>query len=196
MSTTAQIPGYAEAVEREQSNRDASFVIDRDEIAGIEVVPMAARHFLILDGCGSPFLGGGLPTETDIGIFLWVMQPNFRPGDIVARDAFAQTIRTIDYATFVLAIREFIDDALADSPAADGGRCGRQVVSWVAHYVDLIAREYHWSEAEILSLPLKRLFQYVRKIQGRLDDKAIFINRSDEVRAAWLRAQNEKPKAE
>jgi len=196
MSHVAQIPGYAEAVEREQSDRDAAFVLDRDQIEGIEVVPMTARHFLILDGCASPFLCGGLPSPADVGVFLWVMSPGFKIGDTAARDPFLATIRGVAYAQAALSIREFVEDALADAPAAEGGGHRRQVVSWVAHYVDLLAREYHWSEAEILGLPLKRMFQYVRKIQGRSDDRAIFINRSDELRAAWLREQNEKAEAQ
>jgi len=195
MSLYDQIPGYREAVEREQSNRDAAFVIDRDDLCGIEVLPMSARHFMILDGCASPFLCGGLPTLADVGVFLWVMSPGFKPGAAAARDAFLKSIRTVDYANAVFAIREFIDDATADAPEPSALGSRRQVYSWFTDYVDLIAHEYHWSEAEILACPLKRLFQYVRRIQLRKGGKTLFLNRSDEVRAEWLRENETKGEA-
>lgn len=183
------IPGYRDAVEREQSGRDSAFVVETETLCGVEVLPFTARHYLLLDGCDSAFITGGLPTHADVARALWVVSNGFRPGDTRARDKFLRSIRKLSYGPAAVAIREYIDAALADSPA-ESGEGSPGYVSWVTHYVDLLACEYHWSEREILNLPLRRLFQYVRRIQKRHNPHAIFIDQSDNVRAEWLRKQN------
>lgn len=190
------IPGYRDAVEREQSGRDAAFAVETETLFGVEVLPLTARHFLLLDGCDSAFVTGGLPLHSDVARVLWILQPNFKPGDTRARDKFLKRIRKLlktpfGYSLAVAEIRAFIDDAFADSPASGGGD-SPGYVSWIAHYVDLLAHEYHWTEREILNLPMKRIFQYVRMIQKRYNVRALFINASDRVRTEWLREQNKE----
>ena len=192
----AVIPGFREAVERENAIRDAAFLDIPETICGIEVLPMTPRHFLLLDGIGSPFVVGGLPTAEAIAQFIWVVSPEFRVirgwRDRLAQYRFVKRCRKINWVDAVKAIDQYINDAFQDSPGAKSGTSNLHDWSWVAALVDQIASTYHWSEVDILSIPVKRLFQYSRIVRRRDDPKAIFFNPRDRVRGEWLRERNQK----
>jgi len=56
--------------------------------------------------------------------------------------------------------------------------------------VDSLAVEYGWSESAILNLPIKRVFQYQRRIALRRQPTATLFNASDRVRGKWLEELN------
>lgn len=185
------IPGYRDAVERENAVRDASFVQDGNEVlCGLSVRAMTARHVALLDMAGSPFVCGGAPAPGRVAQFLWVVSKEFMAGDTAVRDAFVARCKSLPFLDSTRQIEQYVEDAFQDAPP--GKRAGERIplVSWVADLVDILASEYGWAEPEILNLPLKRAFQYVRCIQRRHNPKATFFNPSDKVRGEWLKEQN------
>lgn len=189
-----EIPGWREAVERENAVRDESFLGLTETLCGIEVLPLSAYHFLILEAVHSPFVCGGVPNEVDIARFLWIVSPQFRPtttrADRKLRDKFIRRLSNLDWEQSVKAITTYTEDAFQDSPGSRGGSQA-SYWSWIAGLVDFIASAYGWTERDIIDIPLKRAFQYVRLIKSR-ESEAIHFNRSDTVRGEWLRKVNEK----
>lgn len=194
MSGWLSVPGYREAREREDSIRDAAFILEREEIEGVSVLPMNARHFLLLAGTGSPFVCGGSPSEVAAARFLWIVSPQFEIGESKARDKFLKRVRKLPFVATCASIHRYVDETFMDAP---GGKASEKIpdTSFVAELVDLLAREYHWTERDILNLPLKRIFQYLRRIQKHHDTDATFVNPSDEIRGKWLREENARLRA-
>ena len=58
--------------------------------------------------------------------------------------------------------------------------------------VHIIAKEYGWSEKDILSIPYRRLFQYMRIINANSGGKVHFSNHSDEIKVEMMKKYNEK----
>lgn len=182
------IPGYREAVQKERAVRSVSFIEAPEVICGLKVRPLNMRHIALLEALGNPFMMGGAPTAEDIAAFMWIVSVQFKPFDIEARDAFIRSISFMDASQLENEIVQFMDEAWQDSPSGRDG--GPAPTSWAAAIVDAIASEYGWSEQDIMDVPVKRLFQYMRRIRLRNDIKAVFIDPSDKLRAAWLESQN------
>src|SRR5436190_23240372 len=70
-----EIPGFLEAVQREQFVRDAAFLRLSESVAGFELVPLTLRHYLILRATRNPLLWGGLPSPNQLFNFLWMLAP-------------------------------------------------------------------------------------------------------------------------
>jgi hypothetical protein len=62
--------------------------------------------------------------------------------------------------------------------------------------IDLLASEYGWQDEHILSLPLARLFQYLRRIEKRRDPKAMQFNRSERLISEWMQKRCAAPNVE
>lgn len=187
------IPGYREAVERENAIRDLAFLPMPVRICGIEVVPMTLRHVLLLDGVASPFVTHGVePDEIDVARFFWILSPRFSTDSRLAtrlrRWLCYQRCRKLKLREAADAIFQFCDDSFQDSPERTPRRVWRApVFSIAAGLVDRLAFNYGWSEETILSLPVTRLFQYIRTIRNRTENRPVFCNRSDKVRGDWMR---------
>lgn len=189
------IPGYREAVERENNVRDNAFLGIAEKICGIEVFSMTPRHFLILDGIGSPFVTGGSILPEEVVRFLWIMSPRFRIvrsfHDWIARWRFAASCRKLNWETSIKAIFAYLEETFMDRPGANSASNSvGSNWSWLAAMVDAIARNYHWSEETILNTPLKRLFQYRKIISMANDPNAIHFNPRDKVIGEYLRKIN------
>ena len=194
MDLFTQIPDYAAAVEREAALREEAFIDGCTPLCGVRVYALTLRRFVILSGIGSPFLCGGTPTPEQIIIFLWIQS---RPLGVLTSSSreqrrFAARLGKLDYADTVGAIREWVATELQDSPSSVVGPRRAHFASWAAAMVHQIAIEYHWSEAEILDMPLARLFQYGRIIRRRYDPKAMLFNPSDKVKGDWLRERSKE----
>jgi hypothetical protein len=181
------IPGYRKAVQLEFDERREAFLDLADDLAGVEVRPFTLRHALILESIGSPFLCGGVIAPADVAIFLWVISKTYLI-DVNGKERVIAQCRDLPFEVTCQAIHDYLDAALADSPA--GGKAQDSCVAWPAQFVDTFAREYGWSDETILQLPFKRANQYLRCIVQRYNPKAIFIDRSDRVRGEWLQRQN------
>jgi hypothetical protein len=185
---------YEAAVKREQEIRDIAFLPIPESICGFDVVALTPERYLLLDISGSAFLHGCDPMPEDIAQFLWIVSPKFST-DLKERDAFIVSTRGVNYSQAVSEIRNYIDDARQDSPASST-RTGPPFASLLSGIVDAIASEYGWSEQAILALPLKRLFQYIRRIQMRRDGRTSFISASDKITNDWLCENNTPEKVE
>ena len=206
------VPGLREAVEEESRLRDDSFLDAPEFVCGVEVEPLTLERFILLNAIRSPFLvGGRVPGATDIGLFLWVMSPQYRRAIAaqrtiwpvsrrlamgwlwVARRLFVRRLRHLDAAQATLAIFQFVDSALFDAPKGKGCREAPGYWSAFGGLVFGIACETGWSEREIMRLPVKRLFQYGRMSRVRRDpDAALFNPLSGGKITEWLKAENER----
>ena len=215
------IPGYAQAVEREALIRNAAFLPVNESIGGFEVMPMTLRHLVALRVARSPLLGGTLPAPVDLAAFLWLLSPEFTLGESRARTrllaqcrrefmpvckpwlrtSLAMTIwerKEIDRighaAQLIDAARGYVEEAFQDAPPPAKPTPGQK-----SYYCDAISicalfgREFGWSEAQTMALPLKRLFQYLKVMQR--DGNQPLYNPSDSVVAKWQAEQQQKAKS-
>lgn len=61
----------------DESLRERAFLSVTETINGVEVKPFTLRHLHILSHIQSPFIYGGVRKIEDIGLFLWVVSPNY-----------------------------------------------------------------------------------------------------------------------
>jgi hypothetical protein len=176
----ANIPGFQEAVGKaeaeEASRRDLSLHAEVHlEICGVAVCQLTPRHLLRLFACDSPFVTGAAHSGEHIGLFLWIVSPEFTP-DPEARRAFIE--RTIDLPgqTTLDAINDYLESALMDRPA--GNSSPRvPIVSGIASLCHRFAAAYRWDDELTLDKPIARLYQYLRLITLDESPTAVFFNR-------------------
>jgi hypothetical protein len=185
------IPGYREAVERESALREVAFLPITETLCGKEVLPFAPVHLAALTVIRSPFAVGGIPSESDIALFLWAVSAEYKPDAAFRRWRFVRSCRKLDYLEAIAAIQSYLDDAFADGPGSKGG-FRVSYYSTTAAAVDLVASQYGWAEGAILKMPFKRLFQYARCVKERNVSRPIFFNQSDLILAEWQEAQEQK----
>jgi len=177
----AEIPGYLEAVRRENDIRDAAFLDLTTSICGIEVRQLTPRDALILDGLDNPLMRGGIPTESQLAHFLWLLSPSYKHGSKVRRFLFARKVRNVKFIEATLACWSYVEDSFQDSPPQSSDRTCR-FASGIAHLVDRMASQYGWTEEKILHSSFKKLFQYMKVMSARLDPDYCARNPSDKIR--------------
>lgn len=129
----ASIPGYAEAVRREDNVRCAA-VATRETIfrlwkserffqrklrwrSNFNVNRLTLRHWLFLEAAGNPLLhSGGPPEPWQVAQFLWVVSTQFHPRAAWRRWRFIRSCRKLEYGTAVVVIRQFVEDSMIDLP--------------------------------------------------------------------------------
>jgi hypothetical protein len=187
------IPGYREALEREENQRAAAFLGVTELICGVEVQPLTLIHLCRLQCVGSPFIVGGVPAPADIALFLWAVSPAYHPKARFRRWFFVRGLRDIEYEAAVTAINSYINAAFEDAPGSSKQGFSPSYWSGFASMIAVLSAEFGWSEAEILNMPLKRFWQYQRVIKARNNPKAVFSNRASErVRGEWLDSINNR----
>lgn len=187
------IPGLRDAVEREEFHRNTAFLGVTELIYGVEVKPLTLAHLCRLQCVGSPFLCGGEPSAEDVAVFLWAVSTGYKTRAPIKRYFFARGLRKLAFVEAVKGIQGYLDEAFLDGP--NGGSAGYSPSYWsgFASIVGALASEFHWSEQQIMDMPLKRVWQYLRIAQKRNNPKASFSNRiSFKVRQDWLDASNSK----
>ena len=183
------IPGYVEAVEREQNQREFAFTDAPVPLCGIHVRQLTLHHLLVLMQCENAFVRGGEIGVEDIAFFLWVISPDYCMNNDAARAAFMRGIVAIKYREAVAAINAFIGEAFMDSPGGRGVD-GKSYMSFVAVYVDIFASEYGWETDYITHQPIARLMQLVKCIRLRKKPGAIMFNPSDRIITDYLTELN------
>jgi len=184
---------YLAAAGRQDELRDGAFLDLPLNLCGFPCAPLTARRFAVLMHSRSPFLCGGVPMPEHVAQFLWALHPAFGYTNTKERDAFIQSCGAIEYAAAVDELRAFIEDCFMDSPSTSGNR-SESYNSWLASLVDTLAREYGWSEGEILELPMARFFQYIRLIVARNCPNVPQFNKlTDGVKNTFLNQLNAKP---
>ncbi len=183
------IPGYREACESEQANRNLATLQFTVPLCGIEVNQLNPRHVVLLNFCHNAFIEGGrTPRPEDICFFLWVISPQYSL-DTKKRDKFIKRhISKLKYLESIGEINEYLSRTFQDSPGRSDAN-GPQYVAPVVFLVDLFASQYGWEDTKTLNTPLAALFQYMRAIRLRMNPKAIMFNESDTIKSKHLRAR-------
>lgn len=177
----SQIPGALEAVRAVDDSRTASFLTTPEIICGIKVLPMTLSHWVVLDGIDSPFLAGRMPKLHDVPMFLWAIHPRFTPGNSWRRRRFIKACGALDFPRVVVACERYCAATFMDSPPSSGGGNSLPYFAFAANIVAQLAHNFHWSEAEIMRIPLKRCFQYLKCIRMYKDPDAPRFNPFDKL---------------
>lgn len=148
------------------------------------VVPMTLNRLLILESIEHPFLTGSNAGREAVLNFLWIMSPEFVPGDRKAAKKFFRRF------WFRKLKPDPLREYLAKEFEGKGDQEGAPQEAWVAQLVDVLAFEYGWSEAAIFDIPLKRIFRYADAMVARRSDvNTVKFNtpKADAVRNEYLR---------
>jgi hypothetical protein len=187
------IPGYREALEQEELQRNVAFLDVPELICGIEVSPFTLNHLCRLQCISSPFVCGGVMSPADVALFLWAVSPEYHPKARLRRWLFIRRARGLNYADTVKAIEQYLADAFADRTG--GGSRGFSPPNWsgYASICASLAAEYGWSVSQIMAMPVKQVWQFLRIVERRTNPKATFSNRrSEAVRRDWLDTINKR----
>lgn len=196
MVAPLEIPGVAAQVERQNRVRDVSFLPIQETIAGVDVMPLTPARLLVLMAIESPFVTmSRLPEAYDIAAILWALNSHYAPPPLSwsqnrEKKRILKACRRFKqgswpYIEAVKSVERYLEESMMDGPPRRDGDAGdpptASAMAWLVHR---IASAYHWSEAEIMQMPLKRLWQYLKIIDGRQG------NPSDKAIADWLAEQN------
>jgi len=188
------IPGFKEAVNAEQVNREMAFFAAPMPILGVPIRHLNARQHMLLAGCGNRFICGGLPRPVDVAGFLWFLSPEYVPDNAKREEFIAKRVKRLDFKAAVIAIWNYREGVFQDWHS-EGGE-SKQFTAPVAAIVDILAHEYGWTDEAILEMPLARIFQYLRRIQLRHNPKAMLFNRSERLIGEYLRNRMAPPKTD
>jgi len=169
----------ARAKQVEDAIRERALLPINLSINGIEVRQFTLEHWMILSQIRSPFFTGQIPDVADIGLFLWVVSPEYDPRDFTTggrigklrrwlagrrRRAFLKRIVWHPrWLNFEPGIRRYIKRAFMDRPASSSS--GKAISAGLgASMVHRIAYAYGWDRDKIMQTPLTELFQYLNWI--------------------------------
>lgn len=218
----ASIPGYLDAVHKEQFARDEAFLGITKSVAGFELVPMTLWHFLVLRVTRNPLLWGGMPTPAQLRDFLWLLSPGYRktggwrkwlhnlrcrwfmPPKYLAlwntKRARAGHIvrnrrRHLAAAQVLLAVHDYATATFMDRPSCNQHGFAPDYYSDAAFFCMMLGRECGWSQKESLKTPMRRIFQYANEMKQHYSSKVPLDNPSDRLRAEYFRNRvNQQPR--
>jgi hypothetical protein len=176
-----EIPGYPEAVKRENDIRDAAFLDLTTDICGIKIRQMTPRDLLILDGTDNPLVCHGIPSSPQLAHFLWLLSGSYCNNAPIRRFIFARKVRPLPFMQTVKACWKYVEETFQDSPGGSGPQA-TPFAGWCAHLIDRTAFNYGWTRGEILNTPLQILFQCQKVIRARKDAEYTPRNPSDKIR--------------
>lgn len=202
---TVEIPGYSDALKREASVRDSAWIESNEIVAGVEVIPLNLRTVLLLERARNGFL---VPCRFDNGAevvahalqVLYFARPQFRPPTLadagiisqvfesVRRQRFMESvIRRVDYDDLVKEVREWLDEAFMDCPSGSAENVNpASHAASPAYVLDLLSSGgYHFTESEVMEMPLKKLWQLMRLAARRVHGTAL-ANPSDDLAVKHL----------
>jgi len=207
------IPGYREAIEAENQARVTDYLDAPSIIGEVCIAPLTIRRMARLQSVGSRFVvrdDGPMDAATEIALFLWALSPHYEHAYWLKsrielhcprlarwlfnriRNQFVKRISKMDAETIIDDITRLLKHTFEDSPGNDEQEQAASPFAWPTSFVGMLAEQRHWTEGEILDMPLRRVFQHVRSIIRQHKPDAILFNPSDKVRGAWLREVNEQ----
>lgn len=179
-----------------------------ERIGTFDVLPITLRHYVILRMKQNPLLYGKPPDPAELAELLWVLSPGWVP-DAKARDKWMRKhckrmvppccpkvhlpwfirrweSRFLECDEFIAettdAAVEYITEAFQDRPPGlKSSGFIPEYYSDAAFYIDLFGEAYGWPIETTLSIPLKALFQQLKRIVHRNSPKAIMFNPSDRI---------------
>lgn len=183
------IPGYRDACEREQANRNLAVLPLSLPLCGLSVHQLMPRHIVLLSYCQNAFIEGKRePAIEDIVFFLWAVSTEYCL-DIKKRDKFiAHWIKKNKDVRPIRDINEYLERAFQDAPGT-GNSDGPQYVAPAIYFVDLFGGEYGWTMEQTMNTPLATIYQLLKAIRRRHNPKGIQFNPSDALKARLLLGQ-------
>jgi hypothetical protein len=191
------VPGLAEARQKEAALRDRAFLPIELSIAGIPVRPFSLRLLLTLDYLKNGFVVPGIferPSEK-VAHALQLILIVSTLSEVPAGPFFGLRVRIRKFMAMRAVRRalrhnaddvfrqidDYIEEALYDCPRSTGANNHRVATAcFLAGYVDdFYAAGYQFTEEELFTLPLARLFQYWRAALKRRDPEMTLPNPSD-----------------
>lgn len=185
-----EVPGLLDAIRRESLLRNLpSQVIE--SIGPFPVVQMTIPRWEILKLAASPLLYARTPSVEELAQFLWVLNPKWNmqakgrrrflrkcakvfapPSPPLIRTAWTMNRWTKRHAAqlqrameLIGAARKYVEDTFADAQMTEPGQSQPSFYSEGVYLCAFLARHLFYTEAEILAMPLRRVFQYYRNIQ-------------------------------
>ena len=201
MLPTVEIPGYADALKREARVRAAAWGQPADTLAGVPVRPLTLAEVGALEELRNGFfVPFQFATEAEVdghcAQLIWWMSDCPKP----ARDA-GKGLRhlwTWQARKALMAhlsehreqmrrdVTAWLHDNFMDAPKGDSTNLTQPEAHGNTYIMDVLAAAgYAFSEADVMHMPLPRLWQYVRLATRRLTGKPL-TNPSDKVATDYL----------
>lgn len=200
---TVEVPGYAEAVRRENYVRTTAFLGGNESLCGVEVRPLSLRTVLQLEVAKNGFF---VPCQFDNNAeavahalqVIWFSRPKFDPrcGVDSMIGMFANGIRIQFFCERMLwqyrkdqlaiahEVKAWIRDAFMDMPKGSGRSQvpAPAYAAYPAYIIDTLNGCGVRMDAEqIMEMPLKRLWQHWRVAVKRENPAYGLTNPSDDV---------------
>lgn len=170
-------PQLAAEQARDAQHRDEAFVNCTHTVCDLELRPMTPYDLLLMQGCGNPFIAGGVLTPEAIAQFLAILAEP-APRGWWERRRFFRRIAAQPYGQAVAQIRAYLTrtfyaSGIASSDQSDPSDQSDQTdrttqtpaaLCVIAPLIASIACETGWAESELMAMPLAKLFQYRRAI--------------------------------
>ena len=110
----------------------------------------------MLEGAGSPFVTKQTMMPEDIGVFLWILSPDYVP-DPVAQEKFCERIAKIKIPDALEQIRDYLEMTFSDADTDEKER--KTFANFIAYVIDMFANQYGWTVQTILNMPMRQVYQ-------------------------------------
>lgn len=187
---------HAEELAREEARREQAFLDLPCMVADEPLRALTPYDLLLLNGAESPFVCPGDMTAEHVALFFWTLHiDNDRRDTWRNRRRQTATIKRIAakrYDDLVNGGRDYIEEMFLDSPRGTTGADRRPLgTCFLAPLVVNLALATGWSQAEIMSTPLPRLFQYFKAIRAKNEGKEfVDSSPSDSITGEFLSELN------
>ncbi len=202
-----EIPGYAEALRREDSLRRKAWTDTHRDICGVKVRQLTFRDVEQLTELRNGFFAPWR-FETDqefLGhctqLVWWLSDCKKPTGNetFIGRAILAAQIQRLcrhviqDPKRLAKEVADMIADTFEDAPKSGSNSAGAApVAGGIAYIADtLAAGGYRFTMQEVLDMPLVQLFQLLRLVRRRLYDEKP-TNTSDKIATDYLAKLNQK----
>ena len=203
---TVPIPGYADAVKRENRLRDTAFLDGHEIVCGVEVVPLSLRRLIWLEQARNGFV---VPCrfESEQEMLAHALQcvyfclPEFEPpksprfsfwqafqDGVNQRAFFRKALRAGAPDVIIKEVEEWLDAAFMDASGVGGKNetVASSYAAYPAYIVDsFAAASLPFTYDEIMDMPMRRLWQHWRVAMRRVHGIPL-VNKSDNLAVEYL----------
>lgn len=189
------------AIDQEKVDRAAAFLHTNrhpltENLAGFKALPLNLFHCNLLQMIGSPFLPPfATPTESDLIAFLWIVSPEFTPGESAIKNKFIARCRKFhppaeqyynwqwlhqlrqkkaalamyEFTRTVIAARDFVKSSLNDRPPGREKKLGDEpdYYSEFGTITGLLMEHFGFDYETIQFLPLKVVYQFLKMVHEK-----------------------------
>jgi hypothetical protein len=188
---------YEAEVAEEAIRREIAFLDAPVSLCGEQVRQLTPADLLTLHHLRNPFVRGGDSIRPGhVAQLLWLLSVENRPGLGLwwRRRKFCKRIGKLDAAATYRDVEDFIDAMFLDAPQGVKSEGKPPGVCFLASLAVTLATELGWTDQHIFSRPIPALFQYLKELKRRGDDKPDY-SPSDRLKSEFLAILN-KPQAE